>query len=586
MVAAVGSRASTRTAAAATPAPAAAARAGAEAAGTRPGSGALEVEARVIAAAPGGFPDFKRDGSPSRSNPTLTETPAPGAGAGFLPGPSTATSRPELRHREVPGPDLPLADLPGRRHPVRHPLGGAGGDQRDRDRLRPQPERLLRRRARLDAVHPLHLARLRRRRQQGRREGPLQPGRRDLRRRSLPRRPPAAEQDLRARDLRLQPRRLVRRLGDDAGAADRGLPATWSARSPASPRAASRSPRGPLRRRPRRSARPTSSASTAGQNAANLVEDDDTRRAIDIFTRESSPGRRRQRRRDQEDRQRAASSAASSSSRTSTATATPTRGLGSRSPQLYPVPKRQDASARRKPLDADAEADQTRRVGRPSRTERATAKRGNRPRRRRSAAAPRPRPADQGAPVRPPRRARTRSQDGGDEQHQPPGAAPSMRRSSHLQRLFRRRPTVFVSPGNARLKLLQKGSHVIAGTVLGRVGYARRRPRARTSTSRSGPPAAAPRGSTRSRSSTAGSCSRRPRSTAPSGQNVLQGGTSVGQVLLMSEAAAREARARRQAHRDLRLRAPGHPDRPDRPPRARHALLPRRVRAAPDRHVA
>ena len=36
---------------------------------------------------------------------------------------------------------------------VRHPLGGAGGDQRDRDRLRAQPQRLLRRRAGLDAVH-------------------------------------------------------------------------------------------------------------------------------------------------------------------------------------------------------------------------------------------------------------------------------------------------------------------------------------------------------------------------------------------------------------------------------------------------
>ncbi len=42
----------------------------------------------------------------------------------------------------------------------------------------------------------------------------------------------------------------------------------------------------------------------------------------------------------------------------------------------------------------------------------------------------------------------------------------------------------------------------------------RRRPR-RTCCSRSAPPAAAPRGSTRSRSSTAGSCSSRPRSTAP-----------------------------------------------------------------------
>ena len=61
--------------------------------------------------------------------------------------------RPELLHREVPHPAVPAPDLPGRRHPVRHPLGGPGRDQRDRDRLRPQPEHLLRRRARLDAVH-------------------------------------------------------------------------------------------------------------------------------------------------------------------------------------------------------------------------------------------------------------------------------------------------------------------------------------------------------------------------------------------------------------------------------------------------
>ena len=129
-----------------------------------------------------------------------------------LPGPSSAHGRAELRDPQVPGADLPAADLPGGRDPVRHPLGDPGGDQRDRDRLRPQPERVLRRRARLDAVHPLHLAGVRRRREQGRQEGPLQPRRRDLRRRALPQgrrlregRPP--------RDLRLQPRRLVRRLG-------------------------------------------------------------------------------------------------------------------------------------------------------------------------------------------------------------------------------------------------------------------------------------------------------------------------------------------------------------------------------------
>ena len=120
--------------------------------------------------------------------------------------------RSQLRDPQVPGAGVPAADLPGRGHPVRRPLGGPGRDQRDRDRLRPQPQRLLRRRAGLDAVHAPHVAPVRHRRQQGRQEGPLQPRRRHLRRRPLPQgrrlregRPPL--------DLRLQPRRLVRGLG-------------------------------------------------------------------------------------------------------------------------------------------------------------------------------------------------------------------------------------------------------------------------------------------------------------------------------------------------------------------------------------
>ena len=60
---------------------------------------------------------------------------------------------------------------------------------------------------------------------------------------------------------------------------------------------------------------------------------------------------------------------------------------------------------------------------------------------------------------------------------------------------------------------LKVGSKVIAGTVLGRIGGGEGA--TPTSTSRSGRPAAAPRGSTRSRSSTAGSCSKRRRSTGP-----------------------------------------------------------------------
>ena len=77
------------------------------------------------------------------ANPTFSQA---------LPG-RRADRRPELLHRQVPDPAVPAADLPGRRHRVRHPLGGPGRHQRDRDRLRPQPQRLLRRRAGLDAVH-------------------------------------------------------------------------------------------------------------------------------------------------------------------------------------------------------------------------------------------------------------------------------------------------------------------------------------------------------------------------------------------------------------------------------------------------
>ena len=116
------------------------------------------------------------DGVPTSANPTFSQaSPAP-----------RADRRPELLHRQVPDPAVPAPDLPGRRHRVRHPLGGPGGHQRDRDRLRPQPQRLLGRRAGLDAVHAGHVEAVRRRRQPRRQEGPLQPRRRDLRGRALP----------------------------------------------------------------------------------------------------------------------------------------------------------------------------------------------------------------------------------------------------------------------------------------------------------------------------------------------------------------------------------------------------------------
>ena len=71
-----------------------------------------------------------------------------------------------------------------------------------------------------------------------------------------------------------------------------------------------------------------------------------------------------------------------------------------------------------------------------------------------------------------------------------------------------------LDPKDFVAKPLVKGARVLGGTTLGRIGKTPRR-RPRTCCSRSARPAAAPRASTRSRSSTAGSCSSRPRSTAP-----------------------------------------------------------------------
>jgi hypothetical protein len=67
------------------------------------------------------IPDFNPDGSPSRSNPTLTETPAPGKGAGFLPGPSTATSVPNfiIEKFRVPIFLLPIYQAAGTQYGVR-----------------------------------------------------------------------------------------------------------------------------------------------------------------------------------------------------------------------------------------------------------------------------------------------------------------------------------------------------------------------------------------------------------------------------------------------------------------------------------
>ena len=199
----------------------------------------------------------------------------------------------------------------------------------------------------LDAVHARDLGGLRRRRQQRRPQGPLQPGRRDLRRRPLPerrrRRGGSAH-----RDLRLQPRRLVRRRGPALREPVRQAP-----RRPG--RLADRPHRGrplpgrrrrPLRRRHlrargRRSAPPPARASPATPPTSSRphphVEGSTStrRRAL-----RSSPSTTASSRRSARPR----SSASTSSSRTPTATASPTPSSAA-SPRPTRCPKEKKLTA-------------------------------------------------------------------------------------------------------------------------------------------------------------------------------------------------------------------------------------------------
>ena len=144
-----------------------------------------------------------------------------------------ADRRPQLRHRPVHDPAVPAADLPGLRNPVRDPLAGARLDQPDRDRVRHQPQRLDRRRRRLDAVPALDLGELRRRRQRRRPQGPLQPGRRDLRRGPLPARPPAARRTCAPRSSPTTTPTGTSTRCCSTRASTASSPTTSSARSPA-----------------------------------------------------------------------------------------------------------------------------------------------------------------------------------------------------------------------------------------------------------------------------------------------------------------------------------------------------------------
>ena len=223
---------------------------------------------------------------------------------GLRPG---AARRPELRHRPVHDPAVPAADLPGLRDRVRDSVAGARLDQPDRDRLRHQPQRLDRRRPGLDAVHPLDLGDVRGRRERGRAQGSLQPGRRDLRRGALPggRRRAGGPAH---RDLRLQPRRLVRRRGPAVrqpvrqAPRDPGQLAHRADRGRALPRRRRR----PLRRRhlraPGARALEARQAPRRRQRRRGDLELPDPARGQHLLQPGRS-GRRGQRRRDHRDRQ-------------------------------------------------------------------------------------------------------------------------------------------------------------------------------------------------------------------------------------------------------------------------------------------
>ena len=326
----------------------------------------------------------------------------------------------------------------------------------------------------LDAVHPLDLGDVRRRRQRRRPQGPLQPGRRDLRRGPLPegrrRRqgPPHARSSPTTTPTGTSTRSCSTRTSTASS------PTTWSARSPASPRA-------PTSRSPPTPATPTTSPSAAALerskpgkraagNAADVIsgstphaEASTSTRATALRWSRSTTASIKKIGEIEEARQ------ATSSSRTPTATATPTPQLGSIAEGLPGAEASSKLTAKDFKLvtpDDDAAPDE------PAQRRRQVGSA-----RRRSAAVRRRRPSDAG-PVN--------TEDSRDRALRPPGA-PAQRRAAPASpasstRCSRRRcpatrPSRATSrdvfkfdPKTMELKPLQEGSQVTGGTVLGRIG--------------------------------------------------------------------------------------------------------------------
>ena len=493
--------------------------------------------------------------------------------------------RPQLHHRPVRDPALPAADLPGLRHPVRDPLADPRLDQPDRDRASaptsasppPAPIGWMQFMPSTWEAYGVDAN------DDGRKD-PYNPvdaicaAARYLQRRRRRDRPAH-------RDLRLQPRRLVRR-------------------------------RGPPLRRAQYGKLPDDlvGSLTGLTEGAHFPVAADARYADDISEREAAErraeaGRRRQRRR--RDRSPRRPAAASTSTRARAPRSSPSTTASSRRSarptssasyivlqdaygnrftyaaarrDLQGLPGAQGARPHRRGLRArlarrrGPDAPRGDPTPRPART--AAPATAEAPARRRAtpttdgstntedarerlfALPERPRNVDERQPLRPARRAARRaacpayetfkSYFSGvlkfDARHDGPGAA---RRGLEGRRRHRARPRS-ARPTSSR----------------------------RTSTSRSARPAAARRRSTRSRSSTAGSCSSRPRSTAPPARTRSPSRRDVGQILLMSKA---QLERRVLADPRLEIYACGREDiadRPDRPPHPRGDRVPRRVAAS------
>ena len=391
-----------------------------------------------------------------------------------------------------------------------------------------------------------------------------------------------ADDDLRQRDLRLQPRRLVRRVGPHARTPHRRAavgPRRLAERPDAGPLPRLRE--GPLRRRPLRAQR-------------------DPPREARHERRDAGRGRRR----------RAAASTSSprparpsSPSRTGAIVAVGKSKRLGRYVQLRDVYGNTYTYAQLKkvatrvpvPKDADAEQGVDRQgaraaEGRPEADARrdrrpadaASARRSARRRRRppRRAAADDP----QGAAVRPSRAARTPSST----------AAPASSSSwSRALRPAKRLKSYFtgafgLDAEGRRAAAARRRARVIAGTVLGRIGTTSER--------------VAPHVHFEIRPSGRGAPQIDPKpildgwklleATAiyrAKGRNPLAGAgalnASIGQIMLMSKEALAAARPVQPAHRDLLLRPPRHRGRRHRPPRARDARVPRRQRPEADGHA-